>query len=216
MDFFTYHMRKLVSFFHFLSIAIWFLFLYFKLWVFINAAVVLKTLNIQTVSFIVYSFLLVLFPATLIYSPKRGSKKKIFNFIFYFISIVILAGAIGDLFTYNLFRDYTYTVGDAVFCNILLGVPNIYGTICCLILSLAYFIFGKYLTENKTTACLAYLSVILIGITPALIYSFSSWGGFSRSAWVEKAAFIAAHQICLFISFLIASTSSRLWREHIK
>ena len=214
MDFGTYHIRRLVFFLHFLSVAAWFFYLYSKLWEFITAAVLLKNINVQTISFIIYSFLLVLLPAALIYSPKH-SKKNLFMVISFALSAVILVGAVGDLITYNFFSDYTFVVGDAIFCNILIGIPNIYGTVCCLLLSLAYFFFGIYITENRLAACLLYLFIVLIGVIPAIIYSFNAWGGYPRRSWIEKMAFIAPHQASLLISFSLSSISLPLWEEHM-
>lgn len=216
MDFRTRHIRNLVCCLHFLSVALWFFYLYFKLWEFISAAALLHFANVQIICFILYSFLLVLFPAAIIYSPKYKSKKKIFMSICFSLSAVILVGAIADLFTYGFFHRYTFTLGDAVFCNILIGVPNLYGTICCILLSTAYLLFGKYFTEKKLISCLLYLFIILIGVVPAFIFSFNTWGTFPRPTWIEKAAFIGPHQACLLLSFILSATSDVIWDEFIR
>ena len=215
MDYTTHAKRTLVSFFNFLCLALWFLYLYFKLWDFATAAISLKYINIQTVSFVIYSFLLVLLPVTIIYSPKR-SKKNLFKIVCFAISASLLAGSVGDVITYNFFKGYNFLEGDAIFCNIVVSIPNMYGVLCCLVLSALYAILGLYLTENRFLSVFLYLLIFLIISVPPFIYSFSMWGGFPRQTWVEKAAFIIAHQACLFLSLLIASTSEFVWSERIR
>ena len=215
MDYTTYIRRSLISFLTCASIAIWFLYLYFELWDFIRAAISLKYVNIQTVSFSIYSFFLVLLPSAIVYSP-RHSKKNLFKAICFGISASLLLGTIGDIITYNFFKDYTFLEGDAIFCNIVVSIPNMYGVLCCLILSFAYALFGIYLTENRIASFFLYLLIFLIIATPPFIYSFSTWGGFPRQTWVQKAAFIIPYHACLLLSLLLASTSKFIWREHIR
>lgn len=215
MDYTTHIKRTLSSFFQFLAVAMWFLYLYFKLWDFAKAAIMLRYINVQTVSFILYSFILILLPASIIYTP-RHSKDKLFRFIGFSMAVVLVVGAVGDLITYNFFSGYTFREGDAVFCNIVVSVPNLCGTFCCFILAAAYALFGVYMTKNRLLAYLLYLTIFLIGLISPFMYAYVSWGGFPRQTWVEKSAFIIPHQLCMFLSFTMLVGSDLLWREHIR
>ncbi len=213
MNYTTYLIRKLTSISLFSSIGIWILYVYFKLYEFIEATVLLRYIKVQNISFILYSILLVLLPAATIYSPTR-SRKKLFKRICFCLSAVILIGAIGDLVTYKFFINYTFFKGDAIFCNIVLGIPNIYGTICCLLLSLAYFLLGIYITENRFVSFILYLFIFLIGAIPPFVYSLNTWGGYPRQVWLEKAAFIIPHQACLLFALFMTLISSLLWKNY--
>ena len=215
MNYSTQIKRNLISFFICASIAIWFLYLYLQLWDFIKAAISLKYVNVQTVSFSVYSFLLVFLPSAIIYSPRQ-SKNNLFKTVCFCISATLLIGTIGDVITYNFFKDYSFLEGDAIFCNIVVSIPNMYGVLCCLILSFAYALFGLCLTKNRVASFFLYLLIFLIIAVPPFLYSFNTWGGFPRQTWVEKAAFIIPHQACLLLSLLLANTSEFIWKEHIR
>lgn len=214
MDYSTNIRRTLASFLLFVSVALWFLYLYFKLWSFIKAAIAMNYLNVQTVSFIVYSFALILFPSAIIYSPNH-SKKNLFRFVCLLLSSSLLVGVVGDMITYNFFIDYTFMEGDAIFSNIVISIPNMYGVLCCLIIALAYAIIGFNIKERRILSTLMYALIVLMVIIPPFLYSFISWNGYPRQTWVEKAAFIVPHQICLLFSIILSCSSELIWDENM-
>ena len=215
MDYTTNIRRTLVSFFHFFAVATWALFIYYKVWDFVKAAIALKYVNVQIISYTIYSFLLVLFPISFIYKSRK-SKRKHFSRIGYLIAAIIAIGATGDLITYHFFINYTFVEGDAIFCNILLSVPNLYGVLLCYLLAAAYVMFGTKLTNHRYTAVFFYFLIFIIGIVPAFVYSYMSWGGYPRATWIEKAAFIMPHQLAILLSFLIGISSDLIWKERIR
>lgn len=204
--------RGLISVFYFSAVAMWFLFLYFKLWEFINAAIQLNYFTVQTVSFMVYSAFLLLLPSAFVFSPPY-SKKNLFLTICYGFSLVLAIGAIGDMITYKLFIDYFFMETDAIFCNIIFGIPNMYGVLLCFILSAAYALFGFYLQKNKYIACAMYFLIFILSFVPSFVYSYYVWNGFPRLTWIEKAAFIVPQQTCILLSLILSATSDVLWGE---
>jgi hypothetical protein len=215
MDYTSHLIRKFKYVTLFASVAIWVLYVYFKLSEFIEAALSLKYITVQTVSFVLYSVLLVFLPATAIFLP-RFLRKSFLKWVCFCLSAVVMVGAIGDLFTYNFFRDYTFFRGDAIFCNILLGIPNLYGTICCILISLLYLFLGIHIMKNRGIACLLYLLIFLIGAAAPFIYSYTSWGGFPRHSWLLKAAFIIPHQACVLLALVFAFISKLLRTQLMK
>ena len=215
MDYTAYLIRRFKFITLLSSVIIWALYAYYKLSEFIEAAISLKYINVQTVSCVLYSILLVLLPAAAIFL-SRSVRKKILMWVCFCLAAVIMVGAIGDLFTYKLFRSYTFFAGDANFCNILLGIPNLYGTICCILISLLYLFLGIHIMKNRGIACLLYLLIFLIGAAAPFIYSYNSWGGFPRHSWLLKAAFIIPHQACVLLALVFAFISKLLRTQLMK
>ena len=207
--------RGLIGFFRFFSVAVWFLYIYFKLWDFVKAAIALQYVNVQTVCFSLYSVLIVLIPAAILYLPKF-SKRKLFMAISFAIALTLFIGATGDLFTYSFFIDYEFMEGDAIFCNIILSIPNIYGVLLCYLLAGLYVLFGINIIDHRYRTFFIYLFIFIIGYAPAYIYSYLAWGGYPRQTWIEKAAFLIPHQLSMLICFALSFTSQFLWEERIR
>ena len=163
MDYNSHIKRTLISFFQFMSVAFWFLFIYLILWDFTEAARVYVTVypqfTVPLFSYFLYSVSLIFLPVSIIYTPRRSNKSKrtLFKVVTSVIAVIILIGAIGDLFVYNFFINYTFREGHAIFCNLVAYLPNLAGTVCCIVMAAAYILFGRYMTKNRLIAYLLYL-----------------------------------------------------------
>ena len=219
MDYNSHIKRTLISFFQFMSVAFWFLYLYFILWDFAAAArAFVKSYPqfiIPLMTYFLYSVSLVFLPTAIIYTPRRStqSKDKLFRLVTSIIAAILIIGSIGDLFIFNFFINYVFQEGHAIFCNLVVYIPNLLGTLSCLIMALAYILFGRYLTKNRLIAFLLYLLIFIIELIPLVYMHFNNT---LRIALIKKAALIFPHQICLLISLTLAFPSELLWTDRIK
>ena len=218
MDYNSQIKRTLISFFHFLSVALWFLYLYLNLWDFAATArkyvLYFPKFIVPLFSFFLYSIVLVLLPVVIIYSPRHSrSKDKLFRGVSNVIAAILVIGTIGDLIIYKCFINYVFEEGHAIFCNLVVYMPNLIGTLCCVIMAVAYVLLGRYLTKNRLIAYLLYLLICLLEVTPLIYMSFTDT---LRIALIKKAAFILPHQLCILVSLTLAFPSELLWVERIK
>ena len=220
MDYNSHIKRTLISFFQFMSLALWFVYLWFNLFSFadavgkyIKAASFYK--SIPLIVFFAYSIALVFLPVVIIYMPRRSrhSKTRLFKLVTYTIAAILLIGAISDLWLYKFFIGYEFQQGDPIFCNLITYLRNIWGSVCCIVMAIAYVLFGKYLTKNRLIAYLLYMLILLLELVPLVL---THYNGTLYQALMEKAALILPHQISLFISLTLAFPSEILWTERIK
>ena len=220
MDYNSHVKRTLISFFQFSAIALWFVYLWFSLFSFAEAVgKYIKSasfyMSIPLIVFFIYSIALVFLPVVIIYLPRRSrhSKARLFKLVTYSIAAILIVGTIADLWIYKFFIGYEFKQGDPIFCNLIVYLHNIYGSICCIVMALAYVLFGKYLTKNRLIAYLLYLLIFLLEVAPL---TFAYYNNTLYEALIKKAALILPHQLSLLISLTLAFPSEILWTERIK
>lgn len=214
MNFSTLIRRIFMDFFKFLAIAIWFFFLYYKLWPFVNAAIKLHQINFQSISYMGYTLFLLFLPIALLWSPPFN-KLTLLRFICNVTAFFLLLGTIADFFVFHPFLSYTFKEGDMIFCNIISGIPGYLGSISCILMAVAYFFFGMEIAHNRAIAYLLFILILALNVAPAFLYSYYLTGFMPRDTWIEKAAFIVPQQLFIVISLSFSVGSKDLWMKNI-
>ena len=199
----------------FLSLLMGILFYYFKMGAFIHAAIMLGYINGQTVSYLLYSFILLILPAVLLSAFKRLDKGLLLRYIFYAHAAIILMGTFFDIHTYNCFIDYTFIEGDAIFVNLLWNMPNMLGVIMSVIISILYITLGKQIRKKRRISYILYFITFILSHLPPIIYSFATIGTWPRETYLQKSLYVMVIQLMVLVAFSIAATSRTLWKNHI-
>lgn len=199
----------------YLALTMGVLFYYYKMGSFIHAAIMLGYVNGQTVSYLLYSFVLILLPIALLYCFKRLQKASVLRWIFYAHAAVIFLGTYYDIRKYNWFIDYTFLEGDAIFVNLLWNMPNALGIVMSITIGALYIVLGKLIKKKRRLSYITYFTITLLSHLPPIIYSFATIGTWPRETYLQKSIYVMAIQILILIAFSIAATSRSLWSKHI-
>ena len=212
-----YQMVKRVSIdvFEFLALLMGIMFYYLKMTPFVKAAIALNYVNGQTVSYLIFSILLIIVPIALLACFRRVNKASVMRYIFYAFGVVILTGTVFDILTYNWFIDYTFVEGDAIFVNLMWNMPNITGIVFSILVSLLYFLLGKQIKRTRRLSCLLYMAIFLLSHVPPIVVSFITTGELPRDIFLQKSLFVLMIQLFTLAAITIAATSRTLWKRHI-
>lgn len=201
-----------ISVLHFLAIALWFFYLYYSLWPFISAAISLNYVNFQTCSYMVYSFLFLFLPVVFMWSPPKWLNKRLLIRILCFaFALVMVVGSVADLIKYKAFIGYTFTEGDAIFVNLIMNLPNIWGVVFCIILAVLYFVVGLNIAENPPVACLSYGLIFVIDAIIPVLWAICIGNTLPRLTWIQKSMYLLPIQLFLLISMILALHPHRFW-----
>lgn len=190
-------------------------FLYSQMFSFVYAAIILGYVNGQTVSFTIYTLLLFCLPLVLLLSRVRPSKPQILRILFYCFAAVIMAGTICDLVTYNFFNDYSFKEGDTVFVNIMWNMPDLWGALFSLVISVLYFNLGIWIKRRRTISLWIYLSIFILTCIVPFLYTFLASGTLPRITWMQKALFLSIEQFLILLGFSVCASSRTLWAKHL-
>lgn len=215
MEFRIFVKRLTIDMFMFLSLLVSVLFFAQQMIPFVNAAIKLNALNMQTFSYIIYTILLVLLPFFFLFHIEKYDKGLVLRVILYSLAGIIIVGTISDLITYRLFLDYTYTEGDTVFVNIMWNMPNLIGVLMSAIIAFLYLRLGKWIRRRRKISLKLFFAVFLCSFIVPFIYTLIVTNALPRETWLEKALFIMTEYILLLVSLSICSTSHSLWKQHV-
>lgn len=215
MYFYTLIKRLIIDIFEFLAAVLCIAFLFRQIWPFTAAAISLKMLNGATVSYIIYSVLLLLLPVFLLSYSGKIYKVTLLRALFYAFGAVILFGTANDLIACRGFINYTYTEGDAVFVNIMWNMPNLFGVIISIAVSVLFFELGKWIKRKRRVSYVLFLSIVFFTVFVPFIATYATTGYLPRSTWLKKAAFIIPEYLLLTVSLSICCSSRELWTQHI-
>jgi len=215
MGFFRYVKYVLIDICEFLAIALWFAYLYFSLWSFINAAIAMNVVDVQKVSYVLYSLLFLLLPTFFNWSPSRLNKQTLLRGISIAYALVLLVGTVADFISFNFFIDYTFIEGDAVFVNLIMNMPNMGGAIICLIMAALYVAFGFTVTEKPVVAYIIFFSIFFLDAILPFLISLGIYGSMPRLTWIKKSLFLLPMQFLNLLALTLAVTSREYWRKII-
>lgn len=207
--------RLMIDIFEFLAAVLCIAFLFCQIWPFTSAAISLKMINGATLSYILYSVLLLLFPVFLLSYSGKIYKVTLLRTLFYAFGTVILFGTLHDLISCRGFINYTYTEGDAVFVNIMWNMPNLFGVLISIAVSALFFALGKWIKRRRRVSYILFLSIVFFTVFVPFIATFAATGYLPRSTWLEKAAFIIPEYLLLTVSLSLCCSSRKLWTQHI-
>lgn len=207
--------RLTIDFFFFISAVLGLIFLCTQMISFISAAVALKMINVQIVTYTLYTFLLTAVPIWLLTNPQKISKRRTLGNLFYALAAVIAVGAMGDMISYRGFVGYVFSEGDAVFVNLLWNIPNLFGIVLSLFLAAVYVYLGGKIRTVRRASYTAYLCITLIISVLPFAYSFAVNGDFPRKTWLEKSVFIIPMHLSMLTALSVAVSSRKLWTQHI-
>lgn len=190
-------------------------FLYSQMFPFVNAAIALGYVNGQTVSYSVYTVLLLCLPVILLLSSVKPSKKQVLRVLFYAFAATIFAGTVSDLISYNFFMDYTFKEGDTVFVNIMWNMPNLGGALFSLLISALYIQLGIWIKRRRTISYCIYLAIFLLSLIVPFSYTFLIAETLLRATWLQKSMFILLEQFFILIALTMCASSRSLWQKHI-
>ena len=207
--------RVAIDFCEYIAAGLGILFFSSKMIPFINAALALGYVNGQTISYLIFSILLILLPLVLLCGFKTLSKRTILRWLFYSFAIIILCGTIFDIITFKCFVGYTFREGDAIFVNLLWNMPNIGGIIISVIVAALYYFLGKQIKRTRRTSFMLYIATVVMSHAPTFIFTYFSTGSVPRNTYLQKSLYVIAIQLLLLGAFSLAATSRTLWRRHI-
>lgn len=205
----------LIDILEFLAIALWFAYLYFSLWSFIRAAVALNCVDVQKVSYVVYSVLFLLLPTVFAWSPSRLNKRTLLRIVCFGFALVLIVGTIADLITFKGLIGYTFVEGDAVFVNLIMNLPNLWGAVFCLVLAGLYIAFGINITERPLVAYLIFLSIFIIDAVLPFLISFGLYDMMPRLTWIKKSMFLLPIQFLILLTMTFGITARKYWAKLI-
>ena len=207
--------RLLIDLFELCAIIICLLFLYTQMLPFVNAAIALDYINGQTISYTLYSLLLLILPATMLFGFPYILKAHALRIIFYSIAAIIVIGTVSDLIMYKFFIGYTFAEGNTVFVNIMWNMPNIWGALFSFVIAALYVLLGKWIKRARRLPYLIFICIfVLSAALPFLITYFSS-ASLPRASWLQKALFIIPEQFLILLSLTVCSSSRQLWNLHV-
>ncbi len=215
MEFRIFVKRLTVDMFMFFALLISALFFYQQMVPFIRAAFLLKALNAQTLSYILYTILILILPLFFLMNFKRHDKSLMLRGLFYIIAAIIAIGTISDLVINNFFIGYRYSEGDTVFVNIMWNMPNLFGVLHSAILCTLYVFLGKWVRRRRKITLYLFIGIFAASFIVPFIYTFITSGMLPRETWLEKALFIMSEYMLMVVSLGICSTSRALWKHHV-
>lgn len=199
----------------FFALALNLYFLYSQMIPFLNAALALNYLNGQTICYMAYSVLLMLFPAILLFGAPVISKPKALRILFYAFAAVLFAGSVSDLISYNFFLGYTFIEGHTVFVNIMWNMPNIWGVLFSLVIATLYALLAYWIKKRRKISYFLYLSIFILSVAIPLIYTYFTSSALPRDSWMQKAVLIIPEQFLILISLSVCASSRSLWKKHV-
>ncbi|MBO5059795.1 MAG: hypothetical protein J6C82_02615 [Clostridia bacterium] len=215
MAFYQLIKRLTIDIFLLFALIMSLLFLYTQIIPFYTSARALGYINGQSISYMTFSILYLLLPFCLIWNSPRFNKRKCLKIICYAISAAILIGTICDLISFGGFRDYAFTEGDMIFINILWNMPNIWGALFSIIISVMYFLLGKKIVRKRREPYGIYLAIFILSVFVPFIYTYFTTGMLPRETFLHKALFIIPEQLFILVSLSISASSRSLWCEHV-
>lgn len=207
--------RLFIDIVAFFALALNIYFLYSQMIPFFNAALALNYLNGQTVGYLAYSVLLMLFPIILLFGAPAISKPKALRILFYAFAAVLLVGTASDLITYKFFLDYTFMEGHTVFVNIMWNMPNVWGVLFSLVIAALYALLAYWIKKRRKISYYLYLSIFILSTAIPFIYTYLTSGALPRDSWMQKAVLIIPEQFLILISLSVCASSRSLWKKHV-
>lgn len=207
--------RLTIDIFMFLALLLSLVFFWYQMIPFIKAAILLDAVNMQTVSYLAYSILLICMPLFFLLVQRTIEKGLLLRYMFYGFSAVILLGTISDIIKYHGFINYNFMEGDAVFINMIFNMPNLFGVLASILLAILYFQLGKSIRRNRKKSLMLFMAIFSVSFILPFLVSFILTGLMPRATWLEKAAYIISEHILLLVSLCICATSRTLWKKHI-
>ena len=207
--------RVAIDFCEYIALGLGVLFFSAKMIPFVTAAISLGYVNGQTISYLIFSILLILLPIILLCGFKKHSKRTILRWLFYSFSIIIVCGTIFDMFTFKFFIGYTFKEGDAIFVNLLWNMPNIGGIILSAVVAAMYYFLGKQIKRNRRISFMLYVATVAMSHIPTFVYTFFATGSVPRDTYLQKSLYVIAIQLLILGALALAATSRTLWRRHI-
>ncbi len=207
--------RLTIDVFTFLAIVVNGLLLYFQMVPFVRAAVSLKMLNAQTISFLLFTIMMLVLPVALLNKNAQTSKKRLLSRIFYIIAAVIFIGTLADLISFRGFFGYKYSEGDAVFVNMMWNMPTIFGALFSVVIASLYCVLAKKIRHVRRLSLLLIFIIFLLSSLAPFVYSYIVSSSLPRQTWLVKAAFIIPEYILLLVAFSVAASSREIWIKHI-
>lgn len=191
------------------------LFLYFQMTPFVRAAFLLHMVNAQTVSFTVFTLLMLILPLVMLCKGEQFPKKNVLSVLFYLFAAVILIGTAADLISFRGFSGYTFSEGDAVFVNMMWNIPSLIGVMFSVIIAVLYCILAHKIKYVRRASLVLLFVVFILSSAIPFAYAYFASGVLPRQTWLEKAAFIIPEYILLLAAFSISGSSRKLWVKHI-
>lgn len=212
-----YQMVKRVSIdiLEFLALVMGILFYYFKMNSFVRAAISLGYVNGQTVSYLLFSILLIALPIILLSSFATLNKGSLLRYLFYGFGIIIIFGTICDIITYKGFYNYIYMEGDTIFTKLMWNMPNMLGVVCSVAVAMLYFALGKQIKRKRRVSYALYIAIFILSHFPAILYSLVTTGAFPQDTYLQKSLYVIAIQLLILGAFTLAASSRTLWKGHI-
>ena len=213
--FYTTVKRVAIDICEFMALAMGILFFWVKMIPFIQAALLLNYINGQTVSYLIFSLLLILLPILLLYVFKKANKGTVLRRLFYSYAAVLICGTIFDAITYKCFIGYTFKEGDAIFINLMWNMPNLLGIIMSVIVAALYILLGKQIKRTRRLSYVLYITTFLVSHIPPYVYSLLTEGRFPGDTYMQKSLYVIAIQLLILGALSIAATSRTLWKQHV-
>lgn len=197
------------------SIIMSILLIYFQMIPFVEAAIALKMLNAQTISYTVFTLLLLILPLVMIAGFRRISKRNVLSAVFYSFAAIIFIGTVSDMLSFHGLIGYQFSEGDAVFVNMMWNMPNIFGVLFSLIIVVLYIFLGNKIKHVRRISYKLFLSITVLSVTVPFIYSYLMTGSLPRQTWLDKAGYIIPEYLFLLVTFSIVASSREIWVKHI-
>lgn len=207
--------RLSIDIFEFFALMFGAIFIYSQLIPFITAALSLNYINGQSLSYTIYSILLLFFPIALLWNTNKFDKSKLLRGICYAFAISILVGTACDLISYKGFMGYKFSEGDMIFINIMWNMPNLFGAIFSIMIAALYFMLGKWIRRRRKITYIIYLIIFVLSAAMPFLYTFLASGFLPRATWIQKAAFIIPEQFMILVALSICASSRTLWKQHV-
>lgn len=207
--------RLTIDIFTLLAIVLNCLFLYFQMLPFARAAFLLHMLNVQTVTFMIFTLLMLILPIVMLFKGDYFPKKNVLSVLFYLFAAVILIGTAADLISFRGFSGYTYSEGDAVFVNIMWNIPSLAGVGVSILIAALYCVLANKIKHVRRASLILLLTVFILSSAIPFAYAYFFHGILPRQTWLEKAAFIIPEYILLLVAFSVSASSRKLWVKHI-